>query len=126
MIDAVAAFVAERPDDHRSPVLVALDHPRHSLDELCLPDWVRRRLSPYPVALDVGLAEDEHAVLVAQFEEPVVVRVVRSPHGVDVVALHQLDVASHRCFADDLAGVRIVVVTIDAPDLHRPPVDGQL
>ena len=49
---------------------------------------------PAGVGLDVGLVDDVQPELVAEVVERLVVRVVGRAHGVDVVLLHQFEVAA--------------------------------
>ncbi len=44
---------------------------------------------------------------------------MRSTHGVDVVLLHQRDVADHALAADDAPRLGIELVTVDALDGDR-------
>ena len=76
------------------------------------------------MGLQVGLGHHVQAVLVAQIVQIVVVGVVRGPHGVDVVALHQLHVFLHHFPADVLAGDRVGVVAVHAPEHQGLAVDG--
>ena len=78
------------------------------------------------VALDVRLVDDVQAELVAQVEEPGVVRVVGAAHRVDVGPLHGHQVGAHVVDGDGLAPIGVVVVAVDALDRHGAPVDQQL
>ena len=124
-------LVPERPADDARMVLVALDHPHHPVDVGRLPGRVvaevwRRAHLLQPVALQVRLVEDVEPVLVTEVVEPWVVRVVGRPDGVDVVALHQLDVLAHHGHGDGAAPVGVEVVAVDPTDGYGFAVDEEL
>ena len=88
-VRARAGLVAERPDDDRRMVPKNGNLVRRALDEALAPRRVvRERLllerMPAAMAFDVRLGDDVDSVLVAQVVPVGVVRVVRSPDGVDV------------------------------------------
>src|SRR3954463_16791062 len=89
--------------------------------------WVGRLPPPLQreeaVRLEVALVDDVEAELVAQLEEARVRRVVRRAHRVDVVGLHELDVAAHHVLADGAPGQRVELVPVDAVQLDAVPVD---
>ncbi len=125
---AGAALVPERPDDHARVVLVAFDH---------APGTVEQRLTPHglggwvalpagvdeAVRLDVAFVDHPQPVLVAQTQELGVRRVVGGADGVDVVPLHQLDVADHGGAVEGAAAVGVVLVPVDAAEQHGGAVD---
>jgi hypothetical protein len=73
------------------------------------------------VALDVGLVDEVEAVLVAEVVPALVVGVVREPDRVEVVALHDLDVADHVREVEGLAVPLVVLVAVHALDEHAVP-----
>ena len=124
------ALVAERPHDDARVVLVALDHPPHAVDERVLPRRVVGRVPAppqrhEPVRLEVALVDHVEPELVAEVEEARVRRIVAGAHRVDVVRLHQLDVAAHHRDRHGAAGERIELVPVDAVELHTMPIDLQ-
>ena len=78
------------------------------------------------MALDVRLVDDVHADLVAQVEEGRVVRVVRTPHGGDVVSPHREQVVAHVVDRDRLAAGRMMIVAVDAEHPDRLAVHEEL
>ena len=78
------------------------------------------------VALDVRLVDDVQAELVAQVEQPGVVRVVGAAQRVDVGPLHGHHVGPQVVDGDGRAPIGVVVVPVDALDRHGAPVDQQL
>jgi hypothetical protein len=93
---AEARLVAGRPHEHAGPVAVAPHHAPEALDHLVV---VHRLLVDHPrvpVRLDVDLVLHVDSVLVGQRVHRRVVRVMGGPDGVDVVALHHLDVLQQR------------------------------
>ena len=124
VIDAVAAFVAQRPNDDRRVVFVTLNGVTHALGVCCGDPGVIGNLQERMV-LEICLAYEHNAVLVAQLVPIGVVGVVRGAHGVDVVGLHGADVEFHQgtwhCFAVEVA----VFVVIDAVDHQWLIVDHQ-
>ena len=123
-----AALVAQRPHDDARVVLVAQRHAGDPLEDGRAPlgsTWCRR--AQVGVRLEVRLVDDVHAELVAHVVEVGVVRVVRGAHRVEVVRLHQLDVAARSTARlTALPRPRVVVVAVDALDQHGPAVDQQL
>ena len=95
VVRAAAALVAQRPEDHGRMVLVPLDHADRPLHEGRVPVGDVGEQAADAVRFEIGLVHQVDAVLVAQVVPARVVGIVRGPHGVDVVALHQLDVLDH-------------------------------
>ena len=128
-IGADTAFIAQRPEDDRRVVAVALDHALHPGEmrggPFGLVAQVQRRVvlflgeAQIAVALDIGLVHHVQAVLVGQIVPARIVGIVRGADRVDVGGLHQLDVLAHRFLGHDAEGVRIMLVAIDAAD-HDP------
>ena len=111
-------------------VLVALDHPLHAVDQRRLPSRIVRRIAPPPerleaVRLEVALVDHVEPVLVAELQKARVRRIVRRSHRVDVVRLHELDVAAHHILADGTPNRRIELVPVDPAQQHAVPVDQQ-
>ena len=75
------------------------------------------------VGLHIGLCHHEQAVLVAQLVETRVVRVVSGAHRVEVVLLHQHDIALHPIHADRTALEVVVVVAVHPVQLEVVAVD---
>ena len=128
-VHPVARLVPHRPDDHRGVVGKCLDHPRVPFDVGRLPRGVvaERPVEAVPeaVRLDVGLVDDVEAVLVAEVVPLLHVGIVRRADEVEVVLLHQLDVADHQGARHHLARVWLVLVAVDAANQDRTAVDEQ-
>ena len=126
---AVPGFVAERPDDDRRMVAVALHHADRAvevrLEPVGPPGERDAGLVSHAVGLDVRFVHDIEPVFVGEFVEPGQVRVVRGADGVDVQRLHQAQVFPHRRFVHDMAALRVVFVAVHAPNGERPPVEQQ-
>jgi hypothetical protein len=75
------------------------------------------------VGLHVGLRHHEQTVLVAQLVEARVIRVVGGAHRVEVVLLHQHDVAFNAVHTDHAALEVVVVVTVHPVQLEVVAVD---
>ena len=75
------------------------------------------------VGLHVGLRHHEQAVLVAQLVEARVVRVVGGTYRVEVVLLHQHDIAFNTIHADRAALEVVVVVAVHPVQLEVVAVD---
>ena len=137
-IGANPRLVAQRPEDDRGVVLVPLDHVHHAGDVRALPGGVEAdlvfvalaavavALLHIGVALDIGFVHQVEAVLVGQRQEARVVGIVRGADGVEVVALHQLQIAAHRLFGDDVEGHRVMLVPVDAADHDAAAIDHDL
>ncbi len=129
-VDAVAGLVAQRPDDDRRVVLVAS---RPSAG--CGPGGRPSSAGPWPAtpgrspcrATRCSPRRPGTARYLSQSSyQAGVVGIVARPHGVDVVLLHQLDVADHRLTRDVVSGVRVVLVAVDALEVDRLAVHQQL
>ncbi len=115
-----AGLVAQRPDDDRGVVLVALHQPRGPVQVGLAPRGVVAGVAPpaagfEAVRLEVALAEHPQAVLVAQVQETVVGWVVGGAHRVDVVLLHEQHVGHHGVLGQGPPRQRMPFVAVDAP-----------
>ncbi len=125
---ARTALVAQRPDDHRGVVLVALDHAGRPVEQRRGPPLVVDGVAP-PLQVDeamrlqVALVDHPEPELVAQVEEGGVRRIVAGPHGVDVVPLHQHQIAPHRLRVDRPARLRVELVPVHPAEEQPPAVD---
>ena len=137
MVAPEAGLVSERPEDHRRVVLVALKHSSRAVDVCLCPLGAVGELRPrgvlYPVPvpsvadahsvrLDVRLVADVNSVSVAEKGKARVVRVVRGSYHVDVVSLHDHQVALHVVERGRVTEQRVAVVAVDALRLDLPAV----
>ena len=100
-------------------VLVALDHADSPGHERRQPERVVRQAAADAVRFQVRLVDQVDPVTVTELVPLGVVGVVTGADGVDVVALHQLDVLHHPFGRHVLPGVRIELVPIDAVKADR-------
>ena len=127
-VAAVAALVTHRP--HNDARVVALLH-HQTLDAVDISRLPRRIVGDQgdvtdileAVALHIGLGHQHDAVLVAQLIEARIVGVVGRTHRVDVVLLHELEVAAHVIETHGAALVVIVIVAVDAVHLKVGAVE---
>ncbi|MNG95990.1 hypothetical protein D3C79_550410 [compost metagenome] len=127
-VAAVAGLVAERPDDDGGVVLLGVNVALDAIHEHRLPEGVVGDAAEIAdvgktVGLHVGLRHHEQAVLVAQLVEARIVRVVGGAHRVEVVLLHQHDIAFNTVHADRAALEVVVVVTVHPVQLEVVTVD---
>jgi len=129
-VGAVDGLVAERPDDdarmvevHLHVVLVALQY--LAREEGRKGDGLLTVVAE-SVALLVGFADEIDAVLVAEVVPQRVVGVVACAHGVDVEALHELQILDHALAADHVAAVGIHLVAVYTFYIYRLSVDEEL
>ena len=80
----------------------------------------------HSVRLDVGFVDEVDSVFVAQLVPLRVVGIMRSAHGVDIVALHKFEILNHPPDRHSAPVVGIVFVAINAFDENRDPVHEQL
>ena len=127
-VAAVAALVAHRP--HNDAGVVALLHHQalNAVDVGRLPCRVVGDQGDIAdileaVALHIGLGDQHDAILVAQLVEARVIGIVRGTHRVDVVSLHELQVAAHTIEAHGAALVIVVIVAVDAMHLKVSAVE---
>ena len=137
---AVGALVAGGPGDDAGAVLLAVDAQAHAVHgglgplgvvrdglvpvlDLVLPGGVGEEAGLGAVALVVRLGHDVEAVLVAELVEARVIGVVGGAHRVDVVLLHEPQVALHMGEVDGGPGDGVGVVAVDAAQGGGPPVE---
>ena len=128
--DAMTRLVAKRPDDDGRMVLVTVVHPLSSLqmsgDPLRsvsnLGIFVKRKR----MALNVRLAYDVEAVDITELVPARVVGIMRSPDGIQVVALHQLNISDHVLHVDDVSMIGMRLVSVGTMDIDRLPVYQEL
>ncbi len=131
---AVAAFVAERPDDNARMVFVALHKGDLTVENRSLPFRTFGRMTvvdPVPgsrahcMGLDVGFVHKIDAVAVAEIIPQRRLGIVACAHGVDIMALHRADVIHHRLAVNHMALGLVMLMEIDSVDLKRTAVDHQ-
>ena len=127
-VAAIAALVAHRP--HNDAGVIALLHHQalNAVDVGRLPCRVVGDQGDIAdvleaVALHIGLGDQHDAILVAQLVKARVVGVVGRAHRVDVVLLHELQVAAHAIEAHGAALVIVVIVAVDAMHLKVSAVE---
>ena len=126
-----AALVAQRPHHDAGVVLVPLDHPAGPGRAARAPSARRRpgcRASPdlaEAVGLQIALVDHPQAQLVAQVEEGRVRRIVAGADRVDVVLLHQQQIAAHRLRVQGAPVARVELMAVDAAQQDPPAVDLQ-
>ena len=129
-IDPVTGLIAQGPDDDRGMVLVPLYHPLGSVQVRLLPERLVAQGLVGTVAdavgLDVGLVDHIETILITQLIPAGHIGIVTGTHGVDVVTFHEQDVLHHGGLGEGVAGVRIVLMAIDALDVDRSAVDTEL
>ena len=127
-IGAVAAFVARAPHNDAGAVFVPLDHQLHAIHEGLGKIRVTgqavigdrggcRRHVVDAVALRIRLAAQIEAVAVTHTGKQRRVGIVAGADGVDVVFLHDAQIAQHALFRYSRAQIRLAVVAVDAAEL---------
>ena len=127
-VAAIAALVAHRPHDDARVVALLHHQALNTVDVGRLPCRVVGDQSDIAdileaVALHIGLGDQHDAVLVAQLVEARVIGIVRGADRVDVVLLHELQVAAHAIEAHGAALVIVVIVAVDAMHLKVSAVE---
>ena len=124
-VAALAALVAQAPEQHRRVQAVAAHHPYGAVHIGRLP---RRRVADglVAVALLVGLVHDIQAEVVVQGVHLGVVGIVAGAHRVDVVAFHEDDVLDHALHGNGLAEYGMGIVAVGALQVSKYAVDIQL
>ena len=92
VVRAVAALVAQRPEDDAGVVQVPARHPRDSVDEGGQVVRVVGQVVGVGVTFDVRLVDHHQAQLVGQVQQRRVVRVVRRAYRVEAEPLHRQQV----------------------------------
>ena len=127
-VAAESRFVAQRPQDDAGVVALLGDQALDAVDEGGLPVRVVGDAGDIAdvleaVGLQIRLGDHHEADLVAHLVEARVVGVVGGPHRVDVVELHELQVAAHPLHVDGAAPAVVVVVAVDAAHLDVGAVE---
>ena len=107
-------------------VAVAQDHARRAVHVGLAPGGVVAEgiaVRAVAVGFQVRLVDDVQAVLIAERVPAAVVGVVAGAHAVDVVRLHQGDVAEHGADADHGAERGVALVPVDALELDGRAVE---
>ena len=118
-VAAIAALVAQRPHDDARVVALLHHQALNTVDVGRLPCRVVGNQGDVAdileaVALHIGLGDQHDAILITQLVEARVIGIVRGAHCVDVVLLHELQVAAHAIEAHGAALVIVVIVAVDA------------
>ena len=130
-VDSVARLVAQRPEADAGVVFVVFIQVAGAVQMSVEPVGVvaqRATLAQvvaHTVALDVGLVIDIETVFRGQLIEAVALWVVAEAHGVDVVAPHQFEVASHHLLRHIVARIGIVLMDVHALEFDGLPIDQQ-
>ena len=123
---AAEGLVAQGPDDDGRMVLVALIAGVDAVEHHALPLFVvarhrilirillRAQQLPRAVRFEVILRDDIQAQLVAQVIQPGVIGIMARAYGVDVVALHDQQVALHLIAGNRTAGFSTEVMAVSA------------
>ncbi len=127
-IAAVAGLVAQRPDDDRRVVFLRRHVAFDALDVGLLPTRIVGDAAQIAdvgeaVAFQISLRHHEQAIEIAQLVKARIVGVMGGAHRVDVVLLHQHDVALHPRHIDGAPFAVIVIVAVDAVQLEVASVD---
>ena len=126
---AVAGLVAHAPDDDRRVVDVPLHHPGIPLEmgnAEVFPGCEGLGAVADSVRLDVALCAHIEAIDVAQLQPDRIVRVVARAYGIDIQALHRLDVFDHLGDSHSIAMILTQFVTVDTFHKHWLSVDKKL
>ena len=125
MVRAIAALVAQAPEDNGRMVLVALGHADGTVEEGIGPVGSRSQRATESMRLAVGLVHHVHAHRVAQLIPAGTVRIVSQSDGIDVGLLHQLQVLLHQFLSHHACTIRVVLMAIDTTNLDGSAVDEQ-
>ena len=100
MICTVARLIAQRPDDNGRMITIALHHAGHALAHGGQPAGIVSETAHrhHAVGFDIGLVNHIQAIAIAKPVPQRMVWVVRAAHGVEVVLLHDFDIATHHRF----------------------------
>ena len=105
-------------------VLIAVDHIAHAVAALGCPMRIAARDTRCEaVGLEVVLAHDEYAYLIAQLIETARIRIVAGTHIGYVAVLEQLEVTPDYALWHGVAVVRVEIVAVDAADFERHAVE---
>ena len=74
---------------------------------------------------DVGFIIHIDTILVTQFIEFPVLRIVTQTNGIDIMLFHQFKVFPHQLFRHIMARLRIMFVNVDTLEFHRLTVEQQ-
>ena len=125
MIDAMAGFIAQRPDDNARMVAIALHHARDALAHGRQPcgivgEAIHRH---HAVGFNIGFVDDIQAVTIAQGVPQRVIWVMGAAHGIEIILLHQDDVLHHRRLIHHLTVDRMVLMAIGTANQQRLTIE---
>ena len=106
---------------------IALHHAGHALAHGGQPARIVSKAAHrhHAMGFDIGLVNDVQPVAIAKPVPQRMVRIVRAANGVEVVLLHDLDIAAHRRFVHHLAVFRVMLVPVNPADQQRFTVELQ-
>ena len=79
----------------------------------------------HAMGFEIRLSADIYSVAIAEIVPERTIRIVARPDGIDVVLLHQLDIANHRFLSDDVAAFRQELVSINSLEVDRLSIHEQ-
>ena len=129
---ACIGLISTGPDQHRRMIFVPLEHRFCPVHNTGLPLRKRARhipggitcpvLLPASVCLQIRLINQIDPVFIAQPVPQVLVRIVGSPHRIDVVPLHEPDIPQHVFLRHRASASHIELMAVDASEDDPLPV----
>jgi len=123
VVGAVAALVAQRPDDDAGVIFVAFDHTDAAFHKGIQPFSFMGQDIIDRVGLQVGFIPDIQPDLVADIIKGGIVWIMGGAHGVHIVTLHHQHIGKHIFIRDILTMLVVMIVTVGPFDIDHLTVD---
>jgi len=129
MVNTIAGFVSQAPNDNAWKVLVALSNSLYPGHVARTPDLEVAQggtsLKTSTMAFNVRFVYNIQPHLVTKLVEKFVVGVMRAANGVEVVLLHELNVLDHGITPYNMSGSAVMLVTVCPTNRDRLSIDKQ-
>ena len=110
-------------------ILVPFDHAPMTSEDGLFPAGIMQQemvgKCAHAMGFEIRLADDIQSVAIAEVIPERTIRIVARPDGIDVVLLHQLDIANHRFTSDDVAAFRQELVSINSLEIDGLSIQEQ-
>ena len=126
MIRTASRLVTQRPHEHRRMVPVSYSHSYHSLHEWINPLRSVGQIASLMMSFKISLIHYVYTILIAQFIEIRVVRIVRCADCIEVITLHKQNVFEHLITCNGLSSGLAMVMAVYTNEFNRSVIHQNL
>ncbi|CZW78027.1 Uncharacterised protein [Enterobacter hormaechei] len=121
VIRPMPGLIPQGPDDDGRMIPVPLHHTRYAFAHGRQPARIVRQAAHrhHAMGFNIRLIDHVQAVAIAKRVPQRVIRIMRAAHGIEVMLLHQFDVAAHGRLIHHLPLLRMMFMTVHAADQQR-------